>query len=294
MNWDDMKVFLAIAEKRGLKKAANDLGIHHTSCSRRIKAFEAALRVNLFDRLPGGYELTQAGESLYQSAEIIRQEFNAIETNLVGKDLRLEGDICLTVTNGFALHLLMPDIHEFMGLYPDVNLEINMSYALRDLAKREADVAIRHVDNPPDSLAGKRVARMFRSAYASTDYLQTHDPVNDPENCHWLGWGDAENHLLWAEKKNFPAVPVRGNMYSEVLQLEAVKESLGIASLPCFLGDTTEGIQRINNSEPVPGEWIWVLAHKDMIRNAKVRTLIDFLHAAFKKHKAVMSGIQSA
>jgi DNA-binding transcriptional LysR family regulator len=151
-------------------------------------------------------------------------------------------------------------------------------------------VAIRHVNNPPDSLSGRRVARIFRSAYASTEYLRIHDPAKDPENCHWLGWGDAANHLEWAEKENFPNIPVRGNMYSDVLQLDAVKENLGIASLPCFLGDETAGIQRIYDTKPVPGEWIWVLAHKDMVRNAKVRILIDFLHTSFQKHKDAIEG----
>lgn len=290
MNWEDMKVFLAIAGKGGLKKAADELGIHHTSCARRIKTFETALGITLFDRLPGGYALTEAGTALYQSAEIIRQEFNTIETVLVGRDLRLEGNICLTVPLGFALHLLMPDIRDFMIQYPEVTLEINMSYAMRDLAEREADVAIRLTNNPPGSLAGKRAVQMFSSAYASTEYLRTHDPIKNPENCHWLGWGDAINHLDWAEKTNFRNIPVRGNMYSDVLQLEAVNAHIGIASLPCFLGDSTPGIQRITDAKPVAGEWVWVLAHKDMVRNAKVRTLIDFLHASFQTHKDAIEG----
>lgn len=285
-----MKVFLAIARNGGLNKAAAELDIHHTSCARRIKAFETELGVKLFDRLPSGYALTQAGESLYQSGQIIRQEFTNIETDLTGKDLRLEGDICLTIPLGFALGLLMPHLHDFMEQYPDVNLEINMTYAIKDLANREADVAIRHVDNPPDSLAGKRVARVFKAAYASTEYLRSHDPQKDPQNCQWLGWGKAANHLQWAGKARYPEIPVNSNMYSDVLQLEAVKQNIGIASLPCFLGDLATGVQRIDNADPIPGDWVWVLAHKDMVRNAKVRILMEFLQASFQKHKSALYG----
>jgi DNA-binding transcriptional LysR family regulator len=292
MNWDNMKVFLAIAGQGGLNKAATELGIHHTSCARRIKAFETEMGVKLFDRLPSGYALTQAGESLYQSGQIIRQEFNTIETDLAGKDLRLEGDICLTIPLGFALHLLMPHLRDFTAQYPDVNLEINMTYAMKDLANREADVAIRHVDNPPDSLAGKRVARVFKAAYASTEYLRTHDPQKDPQGCHWLGWGRAANHLQWAGKVKYPDIPVKADMYSDVLQLEAVKKNIGIASLPCFLGDLAAGVQRIDNSDPSQGDWVWVLAHKDMVRNAKVRILMEFLHASFQTHKNALEGLR--
>jgi DNA-binding transcriptional LysR family regulator len=151
-------------------------------------------------------------------------------------------------------------------------------------------VAIRHVNNPPDSLTGKRVARIFNSAYASTEYLATHDLVNEPESCHWLGWGDAGNHLKWAEKSKYPTVPVKANMYSDVLQLAATQAHMGIASLPCFMGDNAPGIQRIPDADAVAAEWIWVLAHKDMARNARVRVLIEFLAGAFSAHKDSIEG----
>ena len=290
MNWDDLKIFLAITNARGLKKAASQLGIHHTSCARRIKNLETQLGVTLFDRLPGGYLLTDAGEQLRQSTQIIQQEFNTIECDLLGKDLRLEGDLCLTTPNGFATHLLMPNIKDFMSIYPEIKLEVNMTYRMRDLASREADVAIRHVENPPDSLTGRRVARIHYSAYASVEYLASHDPVNNPTACHWLGWGDASHHLKWAEKSKFPQIPVRGNFYSDVLQLAAIQQHSGIASLPCFIADRVPGIQRIPTAEVVPGDWVWILAHKDMVRNAKVKALINFLFEAFKQHKDIIEG----
>jgi len=146
MNWDDIKVFLAVANTGGLKKAAKSLNVHHSSCSRRINALESDLGIKLFDRLPGGYSLTNGGEELLHSAELIQQGFNSIERDVLGKDLRIEGDLCLTLTNGLATHLLMPDLNEFMNLYPDINLKIIMTYDVRDLASREADVAIRHIN----------------------------------------------------------------------------------------------------------------------------------------------------
>jgi len=293
MNWDDLKVFLEIAHAKGLKKAAYKLGMHHTSCARRIKVLEETVGTRLFDRLAKGYVLTDTGRELFHTANRIRDEFNAIECNILGKDSRLEGNICITIPNGFATELLMPDIADFMTQYPGVDVEINMTYAFRDLASREADVAIRHAQNPPESLAGKHVGHVHLSAYASSQYLNTHDPVKEPKSCHWLGWGNDTNHLQWAEKRKFPDIPVRGNMYSDVLQLTAIKSHLGIASLPCFIGDHTPGIERIPTAMPVPGDRIWILAHKDMMTNAKVRTFIDFMANRFKSHKAKLSGEMS-
>jgi molybdate transport repressor ModE-like protein len=290
MNWDDIKIFLAIAKTGGLKSAARELKIHHSSCARRINSLENSLGIKLFDRLPGGYTLTQGGQDLLLSAEQIQHEFDIIERDILGKDLRIEGDLCLTLANGLALQLLMPDIHEFSNLYPYINLKVNMTYENSDLASREADVAIRHVNNPPDSLTGKRVVREYYSAYASSEYLATHDLVNKPESCHWLGWGDPGNHLKWAEKSKYPTIPVKANMYSDVLQLSAIQAHMGIASLPCFMGDNALGIQRIPGAEAVAVEWIWVLAHKDMAKNARVRALIEFLAKAFSKHQDSIEG----
>lgn len=290
MNWDDLKIFRAVAKNGSLKKAANKLDMHHSSCARRLKVLENDLGTRLFDRLPSGYKLTEAGQRLARSADVIYDEFNDIELDLTGKDTRLEGDIRVTLPLGFATHLLMPAIHQFMQQYPAVHIDINMTYQVRDLANRDADIAIRHVDNPPYSLGGKRVVQIYRSAYASTQYLETHDPVANPLECHWLGWGDAENHLKWPQKSKFPSIPVRANMYSDVLQLAAIQDHMGIASLPCFIGDATPGIRRIPNATAEPNDWIWVLAHRDMMSNVRVRTFMTHIAAAFEDRRDLLQG----
>jgi len=290
MNWDDIKIFLAIADHGGLKKAARSLGIHHTSCARRINTLESELGVKLFDRLTAGYQLTQNGEQLMRSAEQIRQGFNTIDREIAGKDLRIEGELSLTLPNGLASHLLMPDIHAFMSLFPGIKLKLIMSYTFKDLASREADVAIRSIDNPVDSLTGRRVGRIYHSAYASAEYLATHDLQHQPATCHWLGWGEEKHHLKWPGKAAYPHIPVRADMYSDVLQTVAAQQHMGIASLPCYIGDQVAGLQRIPNVSAQAGEWLWVLAHKDMAKNARVRALIEFLTRAFANHKAILQG----
>ncbi len=290
MNWDDFRIFLEISKTGGLKKAARSLNMHHTSCARRLSSLEENLGTRLFDRLPAGYTLTAEGAALARSMHIIQDEFNGIERNLTGKDRKLEGPIKLSLPNGFAQHLLMPDIREFMDIYPGIDLELNMTYSFSDLATREADVAIRHVENPPLSLAGPVVGRIYWCAYASETYLDKHDPVREPEGCHWLGWGDPAKHLNWAGKKNFPDVPVRGNLFSDVLQRTAAQSNAGIASLPCYIGDKAAELRRIPTVKPEPRDTIWVLAHQDMIGNARVKTLIQFLKGAFASKSHLLEG----
>lgn len=290
MDWEDLKVFLAIANGRGLKKAALKLGLHHTTCARRLTNLEADLGTTLFDRLPSGYALTEAGNKLLRSSALIQDEINGIELDLMGKDIRLEGPIKLSMPNGFATHLLIPSVLEFMKQFPLVHVQINMTYAFSDLDKREADIAIRHVDEPPMSLAGKKVGRLFRSAYASKTYLQNHDPVSNPQDCHWLGWGDASGHLSWAQKKKFPVIPVRGDIYSDVLQMSAAQAHMGITSLPCFLGDSASDLERIPTAEAEFTDTLWVLAHRNMISNARVQALMNHLVVTFAALKPKLEG----
>jgi len=294
MSWDDYRIFLEISKAGGLKKAAQLLGMHHSSCARRLNKLEENLGVRLFDRLPGGYTPTRSGQELARSMQIIRDEFDGIERGLTGKDLSLEGPVKLSLTHGLALNLLMSDIQSFMNNYQDIMLELNMTYRFSDLASREADVAIRHADDPPLSLAGRRVGQVYWCAYASKTYLEEHCPESAPEKCHWLGWGQPTKHLQWAGKKRFPSVPVRGNFYSDVLQLAALEKHAGIASLPCYLADARPDILRIPGVEPEPREWIWVLAHQDMIGNARVKALIDHLSNAIEKKRPLLMGHPSS
>lgn len=291
MNWDDLRIFLTIAKSGGLKKAARKLSIHHTSCARRLKSLEDDLGSKLFDRLPTGYVLTTTGRQLALSADVILSEISNIERDLIGKDTRLEGPIKLSMPNGFATHFLMPSITEFMNRYPDVQITISMTYAFSDLANREADIAIRHIDDPPQTLAGRKIARLYRSAYASIDYLACHDPVREPEKCHWLGWGPPEDHLKWPQKRKFENVPVRGDMYSDVAQLSAAQAHMGIASLPCFIGDVAENLVRVPTAVAEPTDWIWILAHRDMISNARVCALMDHIEGFFKAHTNLLEGV---
>lgn len=289
-DWDDLRVFLAIVEQGGLKKAAASLGIHHTSCARRLAKLEAEMGVNLFDRLPSGYAPTEAGDDLRKSVSIIRDEVNAINLKLKGQDARLEGPIRLTLPNGFATHFLMPSLRAFMEEYPLVQLEIHMTYAFSDLEQREADVAVRHISEPPQRLYGRSLGKLFRSAYASESYLETHDPIDRPEECHWMGWGNADQHMSWPQKSKFPTIPVRGNMYSDVLQLAAVQADAGIASLPCFIGDTAAGVRRIPSAEAEMTDHIWALCSRSMARNSRVRALMQHLLDTFTRLKPLLDG----
>ncbi|MEM9219572.1 MAG: LysR family transcriptional regulator [Cyanobacteria bacterium P01_F01_bin.150] len=288
MNWDDLKIFLTVAREGAARAAAAKLGIHHSTITRRIEAFETAQSTRLFDRLPSGYSLTAAGEELLQAAIRIEDEFNSIERHIMGQDIRLQGDILVTMPEHLAIHLLMPDLVRFMEIYPAVNLQLFISYGMFSLSKREADVAIRVTDNPPEHLVGRKVVRYHCANYASKHYLETHNLT--VEEAHWIGWDSPTPYPDWVRKSEFPHLPIRGRINNVLAQLAAAKAGLGLARLPCFVGDSDPVLQRVHPGKSAPCYDVWILTHKDLVSTIRIQTFMDFMANAFRQKRDLMEG----
>ncbi|MBT9317811.1 LysR family transcriptional regulator [Leptothoe spongobia] len=288
MNWDDLKFFLAVAQEGSARAAAAKLGIHHSTITRRIEAFESTQKTRLFDRLPSGYTLTKTGKELLQAAIRIEDEINGIERHILGQDIRLQGDIRVTMPEHLALNLLMPDMVRFMEIYPDVNLKLVISCDMLSLSKREADVAIRVTNNPPEHLVGRKVIRYHCATYASSHYLETHELTT--EKAHWIGWDSPTPYPDWVKQSEFPHLSIRGQIASILAQLAAAKEGLGLARLPCFVGDSDSRLQRVPPGRSVPCHDIWVLTHKDLVSTMRIQTFIDFITDAFRHKRDVLEG----
>ena len=290
MNWDDLKIAMAVAKQNSVRKAAKSLDVHHTTVSRRIEAFEEQLGVRLFDRLSRGYVLTEAGEDLIRSAGRVEEEISAIEARLMGRDKRLSGDIRLAMTSTLAMHFAMPVITRFMNEYPEVSIETLISYELVDLSRREADVILRITDKPPEHLVGRRLGSYCVAAYATPEYLAEHDPTGGPEQCHWVGWDDRVELPEWVRQSPFPNVPVRGLINYDFVQGAAAKAGIGIAMMGCFVGDADPGLRRVPGSEPEVRFGIWLLTHKDLLSTARVRVFMDWIAESFQQEKDLMEG----
>ena len=128
MDWDNLRIFLALANQGSVRAAGAALGISHSTVARRIEAFEDQLGVRLFDRTPSGYALTAAGEEMLGVAGRVDEEISALERRILGQDTRLAGEIRVTLPDAIVSDLLMPDLADFTRDYPDIDLEIILSY----------------------------------------------------------------------------------------------------------------------------------------------------------------------
>ncbi len=289
MNWNDLKLFLALLRGGNVRDAAKRLAISHSTVARRLDALETKLGVRLFERQLEGYQLTPDGEDMLHVAETVETEMLGLERRILGKDHQLSGSIRVTLVDALATHVLMPDLVEFCHKYPAIDLQIDNSYQSADLDRREADIAFRFARNPPEHLIGRQIATLASATYASQEYLQNHD-LDDPESASWIGFSTKESSPSWVRESQFPDLPVRGRFPSLLIQLAACKHGMGLGMLPCVLGESEPSLVRLTPAKPDPAFCLWILTHRDMRTNARLRTFREFLTTALKRKRPQLEG----
>lgn len=288
MNWDDLKIFLAVAEAPSMRVAAKNLQVSHSTVSRRIEALEADLGVRLFDRMPDGYRLTQSGDELLPVALTMEESLHSFGRNVVGRDDELKGQVCVTVPDVIAITFFMPFFAEFMRAYPDIQLKIHDSFEVFDLSRREADVAIRFTNKPPEHLIGRKLGNMHQAVYATRDYLDKHDPSTPDSTAKWIGWGTPEDRPSWVARSPFPDLGVAGHFNNMMIQYQATKEGLGLGYFSCVLGDADPDLVRL--SEPKPSLEVWLLSHRDLRAAARMKAFRQFMIKRQSRFAAALAG----
>lgn len=287
MNWDDMKLFLAVARSGSISGGAKQLGVQHSTVSRRLRSMEEKLGTRLIERKKSGYELTLAGEQVKLSAIHIENEMLAVNTTLLGKDANLVGPLRVSAINNMASSILMPIFARFCENYPQVELVISVSNMDVSLAQREADVAIRLTNAPIDTLIGKRMLTVASTIYGNRDYLEKiRLQASEPK---WIGVNCCHFHKTWTKqycRHQFHT------FYSDdtLLTLAAIKEGLGVSYLPCFMGDTEPLLQRYADPDPQHNLGLWILLHPDLKRTARVIAFRDYLMTHIEEHRGLFEG----
>jgi molybdate transport repressor ModE-like protein len=284
IEWDDFRYVLAVAEHGSLAAAARALGVNHTTVLRRVNAFEEAQGLRLFERLPGGYALTAGGEEMLATARQMQGVVTDLERRLAGQDLRLEGTLRVTTTDTLMASVLPRHLAAFRARHPGIELELSIANRFANLTRRDADVALRPAAHPPEALVGRRLAGVAFGLYAA--------PGLGPEAA-WIGPDDslAESAIARWLRATHPglATPVRAD--SLVAMREAAAAGLGVAVLPCYLGDTDPRLVR-REAMPLPGlaTELWLLTHEDLRRTARVRAFTEAMGATLAGDRDLFEG----
>jgi len=283
-NWDDLRYFLEIARGGSITAAAKALGVNHSTVSRRIKAYEENNGVRLFDRTPAGFEITAAGDAIYDLAVEIEAQNQKVTRSLYAQDSRLQGDIDLTMPHDVMEFCLIEDIERFLGEHPEVNLNMFVSKGLRNLAAREADIAVRFSPSPPEYLIGRKVANLHHGIYAA-------EKVYNAEVQRLVVWERGQAHPSWA-KKYFPNAKIVLRVNDLHAMYTAVRAGVGIARMPCYLPDlmADDHVKKYPIRLPLSDWGLWVLSHPDLKHTARVQKCKAFFIEALLRKKQVFEG----
>lgn len=283
MDWDDLKVLLALSRKGSARGAAQELGVSNSTITRRLDDMEHKLHTRLFDRTPDGYKLTGAGEQLLPSAEHVEELLLEAERKITGGDQELEGSIRLTLPPVSRMNFLVKRLADFARQYPLIELELVASNDALDLSRREADIAIRVMPagvRPPENLIGRKMVALTASAYVHRDLLNPDHP-EDVSHLSWIGKSPAGEKAEWLANMDYPHNPVRHAILDISLLIEALRAKMGMAYLPCFSAFGDPDIVRVPGSTIVHHADMWVLTHKDLRLSARMRVLREIIAQEF-------------
>lgn len=291
MDWNDLNVILAIARCGSLSGAARALKINHSTVFRRINSIEEKLQVRFFDRLPQGYVLTEAGEAALRTAERIDEEVHDLTRELMGRDLRLQGSIRVTAPEGISYVLLAPLLAKFCKLHPDIHIDLIATGTALQLARREADLAVRVTNKPPDTSIGRYVCGFSFAIYAARQYMKKQQQLGN-EQYEWLLTDDSRDWFAAAVWKKLERMKARTVLSSNstMAVVSACLNGLGVAPLPCFLGDSETRLVRLQPPSQDMQLQLWLLMHPDLRHTTRVRALMTFLKEALGEQKDLIEG----
>ncbi len=287
--WDDFRLIKAIADARGLAGAAAQLNVNHSTVFRRLAQIEEGLGVALFDRRRGGYVLTPAGEEMVGLAQRLDEDITAFTRKLAGREWLPAGDLRVTTSDSLLVHLLTPLLARFRQRYPDVRLDLIIGNQALNLSKRDADVAVRATDNPPENLVGKRAARIAWALYG-----RQADGAGALDGRCWvmLGDGFAGLKVVRSMQARVPPERIVYKLNTVLGLAEAVEAGIGIGHLPCFIGDARPGLVRLGPPEADFAADLWLLTHPDLRHQARVRAFFDFVGAEIARERDLVEGLR--
>lgn len=289
IDWGHLQFFLAVAELGSLQRAAERLGVNHSTVLRRLGQLEDELSCRLFDRLPGGYALTAAGNNLAEHLRGLSEQFDRVERHVRGLDESLEGSVRVTSSDIVVEGALMALLAQFRHRHPKVKLQLFTQYQFAGLSPSEAELAVRSADAVPDDLVARQVGHIDTLMCASRAYLERHGETLAAAQQRWVMADESlfDGKLERWMRRHFPARQVAARVDSLVGMADAVSSGLGVGFLPKPLLTARPELVPLGDPLPALRRPVWVLMHPDVQHSRRVRTLFQFLVDGLGGHPAM-------
>jgi DNA-binding transcriptional LysR family regulator len=281
INWDNLRYVLMVANRGSISAAARELGVNRSTVLRRINTFQENLNCRIFDRSDSGYVLTSEAEKMIDAAREVESTLLDMQRQIAGHELKLEGELRVTTTDTFMSSLLGPYLASFRRQHPHIVVDLLVTNNILDLNRRDADVAIRPTLHADARLVGRRLRDVDFGIYAGRELLSVADRENVFDG-RWIGFVDdimqSPIGAWFAAAVEADKICLRCDSFVSVRI--AAEAGIGLALLPCLLGDASTELTRLpaDTSELTTG--LWALAHPDLVRSARVHAFIEHLSEA--------------
>ena len=290
MNWDDVRIFLAVARSGQILGAAKALGLNHATVARRLTALEEALGSKLFIRKTNGSELSGAGERFLVHAEAMESAMLAANES-AGTDSAIEGTVRVGAPDGFGVAFLAPRLGELTDRHKGLRIELVPVPRAFSLSRREADIAVT-LERPREGrLVARKLTDYRLGLYAARSYLAAHGTPQTLDNLadHRLV-GYVED-LLYTATLDYTAEFLKGwrssvAVSSAMGQTEAVRSGTGIGILHAFMARSDPSLVPVLPQHTLTRSY-WTVVHEDLRAIRRVSTVAEFLADIVRRDHAI-------
>lgn len=278
MDWENLHYFSVFAQQKSLSAAARVLNVDHATVGRRISALEKQLQLKLVDRRARTYLLTADGEQIAGiTARMMEETFAIGRLARAGQQI-LQGEVSMSLPPATAAHYVLPQLSRLHQQYPHIQLRVIVETRFASLQQSEADIALRLARPVEEGLVARKIAQLPFGIYASPEYLAS----RTPQQYGFIGLDDS---LVSSVQQRWLADiqqgrPVVLKTNSPDMQRLAAVAGIGVAILPCFMGEQG-GLQRIPCERINMLREVWLAVHEDLRHSPLIRVVMDFLVQCF-------------
>jgi DNA-binding transcriptional LysR family regulator len=281
-DWNQVRAFLVSAEEGSFSAASRALGLTQPTLGRQVAALEERLGVTLFERLGRSLSLTQSGLELLDHVRAMGDAASRLSLTASGQSQRIEGRVCITTTDVFAIYLLPDALRRLREAAPGIEIEIVASNDVRDLRRREADIAIRHGRPDQPDLIARLLRETTVCLYASTGYLDRHgrpQAPGDVSDAVFIGFDRSERLMTYLNAGGLALTRDNFKLSAEsgAVAWEMVQQGLGIGVMAKAIGDRTPGVEQILPGLPPKTIPIWLVTHRELHTSRRIRLVYDLL-----------------
>ncbi|MEM1160748.1 MAG: LysR family transcriptional regulator [Pseudomonadota bacterium] len=292
LDWDTLRVVLALAREGTLIGAARQLDVNQATASRHLSRAEAALKAKLFNRRHKGLIPTEAGRAAIAAAHEIEDKISALHAKVHGADLSEDGQLHLSVPQNALSRNLSADIQSFQGRYPGIAFDINATDEEMDFADLDVDVVIRVCEEPPHSLWGYRISRVAEALYATDRFLSrwqgrmTEQPA--AVELPFVALADSRQAERRAEVvSSFPEAKVIGTCNTADSFVSLVRSGVGIGQMMQYIAEPHADLVKVRDCGPGWSHDVWILTHRDHRETRRIRAFMDFIRDRFNERDGV-------